>query len=99
MILTPSQKLPLLKPGTIWQRKVNGALQRVYIESTHTRLLRHSDGWADIQTPFGIEPVKYSTILERYEFLGWARIKLPDLCSDKNLIPLTIDPTGERNAR
>ena len=93
MQLTQSQKLPLIQPGTIWQRKVRGTLERVYIESTHTRLLRSGIGYADIQTPFGVEPVKVSKILELYEFLGWARIKLPELCSDKNLIPLTIDPT------
>lgn len=91
MDLTPQQKLSVLKPGSIWRRKHFGAWQRVYLESTHTKLLRESSGEVDIWTGFGFEHVKIPTFLKSYEFLGWARIKFPDITADKNLIPLLED--------
>ena len=96
MILSLDQTLRVLKPGTIWLRKENGKAQRVYLESLHSKLLRNGRGEVDILTEFGFEHVKASKFLADYEFLGWARIKLPEICEDKNLIPLTIDVSFER---
>lgn len=93
MELTLQKKKELLKPGTIWQRKKNGKWERIYLESLHTKLLRVESGYVDIQTEFGLEPVKVSKFLADYEFLGWARIKITEICSDRNLIPLTLDPS------
>ena len=96
MILSLDQTFKVLKPGTIWLRKVNGQSQRVYLESLHSKLLRKGQGEVDILTEFGYEHIKITKFLVDFEFLGWARIKLPEICSDRNLIPLTIDVSFER---
>lgn len=88
MQLTQEQKRKLIKPGTIWARKKNGKLERVYLESVHSKLLRDGSKELDILTEFGFEHVPLLRFLAYYEFLGWARIKLPNICDNKNLIPL-----------
>lgn len=99
MILSTEKTIKLLKPGTIWLRKNHGQEQRVYLESLHSKLLRNGRGEVDIITEFGFEHVPVWKFLEDYEFLGWARVKYPELCSDRNLIPLTLDVSFERRPK
>lgn len=91
MQLEPQQKAKLVQPGTIWQRRKNGEYERVYLESTFSKLLRDGSKEVDIRTPFGLEHIPLAKFLIAFEFLGWARLKLKDLTSDKNLLPLTED--------
>lgn len=93
MQLTLDQKMACLKPGSIWRRRKLGQWQRVYLEAVQSKLLRDGSGFIDIRTEFGLEFIKLQKFLSGYEFLGWARVKLPQITSDNNLIPLMEDPS------
>lgn len=99
MQLEPQQKAKLVRPGTIWQRRKNGGYERVYLESTFSKLLRDGSKEVDIRTPFGLEHIPLTKFLIAFEFLGWARLKLKDLTSDKNLLPLTEDISAWINTK
>ena len=99
MQLEPQQKAKLVQPGTIWQRRNNGKYERVYLESTFSKLLRDGSKEVDIRTPFGLEHIPLTRFLIAFEFLGWARLKLKDLTSDKNLLPLTEDISAWTNTQ
>lgn len=74
-----------LIPGAIWEKN-RGEKDRVYIESTKTSLLLTSENFIDVRDEFGLKPIKLSDFLAQYHFIGWARIKINELTSDKNLI-------------
>lgn len=97
MQLEPYQKARLVQPGTIWQRRRSGEYERVYLESTYSKLLRDGSKEVDILTPFGLEHIPLTKFLLAFEFLGWARLKLKDLTSDKNLLPLMEDISAWTN--
>jgi len=91
-MLTPEQKKSVLRPGTIWRRRKNGAWERVYIESLESRLIANSSSAIDIRTEFGCEHIPKKKFLESFEFCGWAKIRLNEIASEKNLIPTLGDP-------
>lgn len=92
MFVKPEIKSRLLKPGTIWKRKVNGSWQRVYLESTYSRLVQNSSSSVDFRTEFGTEHMPRTKFLSLFEFLGWASVRLNEIADDKNLIPTIGDP-------
>ena len=92
MKLTEEQKRALLRPGTLWKRKRNGAWERVYLESTKSRLLKDGLREVDFRTPFGLEHIPRAKFLQTFEFIGWAEVRLEELAHDKNLIPTIQDP-------
>lgn len=92
MIVKNEIKPKLLKPGTIWKRKQNGEWQRVYLESTHSRLILNSLSEVDFRTEFGLEHLPKNKFLAQFEFLGWARVRLNEIASEENLIPTIGDP-------
>lgn len=78
-----------LVPGAIWEKVGSDfvhAGERVYIESIKTSLLLTSKSFVDIRNEFGVRPIPTKTFLEEYIFIGWARIGIRELTSDKNLI-------------
>lgn len=78
-----------LVPGAIWEKVGSDfahAGERVYIESVKTSLLLTSKSFVDIRNEFGVRPIPKKTFLEEYIFIGWARIGIRELTSDKNLI-------------
>ena len=78
-----------LVPGAIWEKAGSDfthAGERVYIESVKTSLLLTSKSFVDIRNEFGVRPIPTKTFLEEYIFIGWARIGIRELTSDKNLI-------------
>lgn len=74
-----------LIPGAIWEKN-RGENARVYIESTKTSLLLTSKNFIDVRDEFGSKPIELSDFLAQYHFIGWARIGIRELTSDKNLI-------------
>lgn len=92
MLLKPEQKKDLLRPGTIWKRRVSGSWQRVYLESLESRLIQNSSSAVDFRTEFGLEHLPRKRFLESFEFLGWAEVRLNEIADDKNLIPTIGDP-------
>lgn len=92
--MTPEQKESLLQPGTIWKRKKNGGWERVYLERVESSLVFASRGnkYIDFRTPFGEEYILRKKFLAQFTFLGWAKTRLEELTSDKNLIPSIADP-------
>lgn len=78
-----------LVPGAIWEKVGSDfahAGERVYIESVKTSLLLTSKSFVDIRNEFGVRPIPKKTFLKEYIFIGWARIGIRELTSDKNLI-------------
>lgn len=74
-----------LIPHTIWERKKNGQMERVYLESLTSTLLRNGTGYVDIRTEFGSESVRIEKFLTSYIYVGPAKIRLSEIASDKNL--------------
>lgn len=94
MILTDEEKRKLIRVGSIWRRKQNGNWENVYLESIKSSCLRDGTNYIDVRTEFGLEPIKRKEFLKSYEFLGFAKLKLSELASDKNLLPFKEDITN-----
>ena len=92
MRIQPENLPKLLRPGTIWKRRANGAWQRVYLESLESRLIINGQGSVDIRTEFGLEHIPKKKFIQSFEFIGWAKIRLEEIADDKNLIPSIEDP-------
>lgn len=93
MLVEGKLKESLLRPGTIWRRKKDGSWERVYLDSSTSRLIRGNKvGEVDFRTPFGLEHMPREKFLSSFEFLGWAEIRLSEITCDKNLIQSIGDP-------
>lgn len=92
MILSDDdEKKKLLLSGTIWRRKRKGEWENVYLENVVSKLLREGTSEVDFRTPFGLEHLPRRKFLSSFEFLGFASLRLEELASVKNLIPLKTD--------